>query len=183
MKLLKHEIKIILGPHHGEKAIPISIMANYQSAFEYDISDMRDLLGEKEGQEHTYDLFMKLKDRGYYIYSNWVEGFEHSEKDMRDFFGWGDYLFLEMDLTKPYQLESFERFMKLWRELSIRAFATAGGDDDTYDYTPSFIETYEQLLEYAYGKGEIKIFRKELYNTDPEYPEFFSDEELEEFKN
>lgn len=61
------------------------------------------------------------------------------------------------------------------------AFSNAGGDDDTYDYVPNFIYLYENLLDGLGMKDEVKRFRRELYNIDPEYPEFFTDEEEAEW--
>jgi hypothetical protein len=62
------------------------------------------------------------------------------------------------------------------------AFANAGGDDSTFDYIPALIELFENLLEILGYTTELENFRRELYMLDPEYPEFFSDEEIEKFQ-
>lgn len=61
------------------------------------------------------------------------------------------------------------------------AFSNAGGDDDTFDYVPNFIWLYENLLDELGMKDEVKRFRHGLYELDPEYPEFFTDEEETEW--
>lgn len=74
-----------------------------------------------------------------------------------------------------------ELWLKQFEADCLSAFSTAGGDDDTFDYIPFFIYLFQDLLTQMGLAAYIPTFRKKLYAIDPEFPEFFTDQELTQF--
>lgn len=68
-----------------------------------------------------------------------------------------------------------------WESSIAEAFANAHGDEDIYDAVPLFYDCYERALQVWGMDKRIRNFRQLLFEIDDEFPDFFTDEEKENF--
>lgn len=156
--------KFIIGPHHGVKDFKLP----YGTIEHLDATEMTwDELKEKaKGCLHTEtnDIFMH---------------YDESEP-------WGLYTiiefpdeFLGQKPLLPYQWEfHLTKNLGTLKALAIEAYLTASGDDDTFDYTPSFIDSIMELLaiiDRETGSNHETHLKLLLKIADPDYPEYLDD--------
>ena len=79
-------------------------------------------------------------------------------------------------------IEVLIQFIEEFEYAVMTEFGSAGGDDSTFDYIPAYYYLLEDLYRALRLPAQHGIdFRRRLYEIDPEYPEFFTDEELNDF--
>ena len=173
--------KLLVGPHHGEHPFP-----GYDGYYGKVVAnDIGYVVGDKkEWPEGDYieskDLMPYLKTHEYVL---------GVESDLT----WGH--FTEIILTVPFdddessydwrKLELIREYVKIIMVNYFDAFINSGGDDDTYDYMPSFTESLEQIMELLGHEEDVKRINKACLCTmknreDAESMEFFGEDELDE---
>ena len=180
------KLKFAIGPHHGEHDIPTTYI-NLQNFCLHDegrkISKKLKLgdnyLDNMEKVEPFLEQSLKDVTKGYKMLNNQLDT-------------WGTYSLITLKVEDGDSVHMTDWRLSQWlaqfQGACITAFLMASGDDDTFDYVPSFIEAFEQTIEILGKEGiiiepedKLKNFRHSLYLLDPEFPEFFTDEECEEW--
>lgn len=157
--------KYLIGPHHGEYSFETP-NTKCQSINIYDLQD--------QYPDTWNDEFQKL-----------IKGCQNTGSITSDEDAWGTFTIIQFESADSI----IKDFYKNWamNELQARvieAFTNASGDDSTFDYIPSFIEAYQQLVQLVYPTDyeyRIKRLRHALYILDRDYPEFFTDDELKDW--
>lgn len=174
------EIKLLMGPHHGEYEVP---RPSYYRNFTSVSIIINNILSKDKFMKMGVEVLRQLEKDGYNITPFWVKGHKPTDRELEtELLEWGHYEIIDIDLTFKESILAFEEYMVDFRTWCIHIFANSGGDDDTYDYCPSMMDAFQQLLSEYKGEEAVDEFRKELYLTDPEFPEYFEDDELERWK-
>lgn len=138
--------------------------------------DLESIYGEDIAIKMTRDALVELRKReDLKFFSNGVD-IENLETNTSDLYGDICHIVIPK--------EDLEQWVNDFADDVTDKFTNAGGDDDIYDYTPNYYCLFEDLLRFLYKEESTELitqFRRQLYNIDPDYPEFFSDEELESF--
>lgn len=182
---MKNSIKrILIGPHHGEHSFE---KLKIYSDLNIKITELGYINEDDRGLENEHTKYigkqdiLPLKDK-----------FETDEYFWKEDLDWGHFTSIEWNLTEKgddkMQNFYYKELLKTIRELYISAFCSASGDDDTFDYMPSFCDALESILRCCGETEFIKKIRRSclesmLDRDEAEGMEFFSDEELDTHYN
>lgn len=95
---------------------------------------------------------------------------------------WDEAIDQDFKITSHY-IDGYQNFLKWIKDFEIQTqviFQLAGGDDDKLDYVPAFIDLFINLIELL-NPDYLTEYRYSLFKIDPDYPEFFGEEETEQF--
>lgn len=90
-----------------------------------------------------------------------------------------DYAYyMTIQFSNPEELMDW---LLLFSHQVINAIAEASGDNAYYDYAPMFYYILENAFERFGLTEQVELLRKDIYDARPDYDEFFSDDEIEQF--
>lgn len=88
----------------------------------------------------------------------------------------GNYYAVSMEFKLYNSLEVYAKkihaFMDCLRHLVIQAINNTSGDDDYYDYVPSYVDMYRQACQIFHLSNEYNSFAAEVQK---EYPDFYEE--------
>jgi hypothetical protein len=181
MQITKEHLQSLGFKQGDNDIILIDTMGEYQSPGHIlmDFYRTSEIIGEKHSKDILKELFTLP-----FIAHNYSE--EPDPNNItKDILEDTSCIYTLYIWVSPHQKDSWDiaidsltKHLKDFENRIIDAFANASGDDDTFDYVPQFYYLYESLLVTLKLEDHIPVFRKTLWETEPEYPEFFTTEEL-----
>lgn len=164
--------KIIIGPHHG--AYSLNEELEFIGLLNIEITNIGYIDNDEPKGEHDY---IHTEDVLPYLKSHLND--DLSEEDL----DWGWFTTIHIGDIDEWGLNLLISSIK---KSYIKTFLYCSGDDDTYDYMPSYTSCLEQLLRCLIAEAAdplIKNIRFICYMTtrdlnEAKNLEFFSDEEI-----